>query len=113
MKNLLLASVTILIILNTLIGLLVTSYLPFNYLLVDSSLVLTTVLIYLFSNSNISAGFKIGLTVLFCLFGLLKTVFLIIAPPHFTDNGFIITVLTITVIEILCLMSAFAMKKFA
>jgi hypothetical protein len=70
MKNLLLIAGFILIVLNTLIGLMISKYSPFNYLMVDLSLLISTVLIYLFSNSNISDGYKIGLTVLFAITGL-------------------------------------------
>ena len=75
MKNLLLLIAGfILIVLNTLIGLMISKYSPFNYLMVDLSLLISTVLIYLFSNSNISDGYKIGLTVLFAIIALQEIV---------------------------------------
>jgi FtsH-binding integral membrane protein len=113
MKKLLLLSGFIFIVLNTIIGLLISNYSTFNFLMVDLSLLISTILIYLFSNSNISDGYKIGLTFLFALTGLMKVVFSIISPQHFHDNVFIIFVLVIISFEILCLFSAFAMKKFA
>ena len=113
MKNLLLVTGFILIILNTLVGLIISKYAPFNYLLVDLSLLISTVLIYLFSNSNISDGYKIGLTLFFSITGLGKVVCCIAAPSHIKDNLLIVIVLGIIVFELLCLLSAFAMKKFA
>jgi FtsH-binding integral membrane protein len=113
MKNLLLIAGFILIVLNTLIGLMISKYSPFNYLMVDLSLLISTVLIYLFSNSNISDGYKIGFTVLFAITGLAKVVCSIVAPQHFQDNFLIVVVLGLISFEALCLLSAFAMKKFA
>ena len=91
----------------------ITKYSSFNYLMVDLSLLISTILIYLFSNSNISDGYKIGLTVLFTITGLAKVVCSIVAPQHFQDNFLIIVVIGLICFEVLCLMSAFAMKKFA
>jgi FtsH-binding integral membrane protein len=113
MKNLLLVTGFILIILNTLIGLLISKYLLFNYLMVDLSLVISTSLTYLFANSNISDGYKIGLTSMLTLTGLIKVVCCIITSPYFQNNVLIVTFLVVTAFEILCLISAFAMKKFA
>lgn len=112
MKNLLLIAGFILIALNTLIGLMISTYSPFNYLMANLSILISTVLIYLFSNSNISDGYKIGFTVLFTITGLTKLVCSIIAPQHFQDNLLLIIVLGLISFEILCLMSALAMKKF-
>ena len=113
MKNLLIIAGFILIVLNTLIGLMISQYSPFNYLMVDLSLLISTVLIYLFSNSNISDGYKIGLTVLFAITGLAKVVCSLVAPQHSQDNFLIVVVLGLISFEALCLLSAFAMKKFA
>ena len=113
MKNLLLIAGFILIVLNTLIGLMISKYTPFNYLMVDFSLLISTVLIYLFSNSNISDGYKIGLTVLFAITGLTKVICSIAAPQHLQDNFLIVVVLGLISFETLCLLSAFAMKKFS
>jgi hypothetical protein len=100
-------------LLNTSIGLILSIYSPFNYLMVDFSLLISTVLIYLFSISNISDGYKIGLTVLFSLTGLVKVVCCILSSQHFYDNFLILFVLGLISFEVLCFLSAFAMKKFA
>lgn len=113
MKNLLLIAGFILIVLNTLIGLMISKYLPFNYLMVDLSLLLSTVLIYLFSNSNISDGNKIGFTVLFAIIGVVKVFCIIVAPQYFQDNFLIVVVLGLMSFEALCLLFAYQMKKIA
>jgi FtsH-binding integral membrane protein len=113
MKYLLLIAGCILIVLNTLIGLLLSKYNAFNYLMVDLSLFISTVLIYSFSNSKISIGYKIGLTVLFAITGLIKVICSMLAPQYFQDNILIVLVLMIIIFEALCLLSAFALKKFA
>lgn len=113
MKNLLLIAGLILIILNTLVGLLISQYMPFNYWMVNFSLLLSTVLVYVFSNSNISAGYKIGLNLLFGITGLIKVICLIAAEPHIKDNILIVMFLGLSAFEIVCLFSAFAMRKFS
>lgn len=91
----------------------ISKYSPFNYLMVDLSILISTILIYLFSNSNISDGYKIGLTVLFAITGLAKVICSVAAPQHFLDNILIVGVFGLISFEILCLMSAIAMRKFS
>ena len=113
MKNLLLVAGFLLIALNTVIGLLLSVYSSFNFLLVDFCLLTTTILIYIFSNSNIADGFKIGLTLLFAVLGFMKVICGMFAPQIYTDNLFIIFLLLIFGFEALCVITAFAMKKFS
>lgn len=112
MKNLLIVTGIMLIFLNTIIGLIISKYLPFNYLMVDFSVLISVILIYLFSNNSVSTGYKIGLTVLFLFTGLIKIIFCVISPPHFQDNLYVVTILGIVTFEITCLLTAFAMRKF-
>lgn len=112
MKKLFLISGFILIVLNTLIGFVISKYSTFNYLMVDINILISTVLIYLFSNSNISDGYKIGISIIFIVTGFFKIIFSILSPYYFQDNFFIIVVIGLTSFEVLCLFSAFAMKKF-
>ncbi len=88
MKNLFLIIGVIFILLNTLTGILISTYHPFNYLMVDFSILFSTFLIYLFSNSNISTGYKIGLTAIFILTGLIKIVLCLVSSPQLRDNFF-------------------------
>ncbi|MBF2708332.1 hypothetical protein [Flavobacterium soyangense] len=113
MKNLFLIIGVILILLNTLTGILISTYHPFNYLMVDFSILFSTFLIYLFSNSNISTGYKIGLTAIFILTGLIKIVFCLVSSPQLQDNFLMISVLGILAFEITCIISAFTMRKFS
>lgn len=113
MKNLFLIAGFLLIALNTAIGLLLSVYSSFNFLLVDFSLLTTTLIIYFFSNSNLAAGFKIGLTLLFSILGLMKVVCGVFAPQIYTDNLFLVFLLLIFTIEVLAFIAAFAMKKFS
>jgi hypothetical protein len=112
MKKLLLPIGALLILLNTLIGILISKYHPFNYLMVDFSILFSTILIYLFSNSYVSTGYKIGLTVIFTLTGFLKIIFCIVSPPQLQDNFLIISVLGLLTFEITCLLTALTMRKF-
>ena len=112
MKNLIVLTGIILIVFNTLIGLIISKYSPFNYILVDFSLLISTFIIYFFSNSNISIGYKIGLSVLFSITGFIKLICCIISPQSFQNNFFIATVLAFITFEIFCVIIALAMKKF-
>ena len=65
MSKIILLLGTLLIIVNTIIGLLLSNYLPFNWISVDIVLLINTILLYkISSNSKISEGYKISLTLI-------------------------------------------------
>jgi hypothetical protein len=109
MKNLIIAIGAILVVFNTLVGLIISGYEPFNYLLVNVSIILTTGLIYLLAASKIDNGFKIGLAFLFTLAGIARAVCCVVQPQSAENNVLLIAVVGILLFEIAC----FAAASFA
>jgi hypothetical protein len=109
MKNLIIIIGALLIVFNTLIGLIVSSYEPFNYLSANASIILTTGLMCFLANSKISDGFKIGLTFLFSFTGVARTICCIMLPQNSENKILLIIAMGILMFEIGC----FAVTSFA
>ena len=97
---------------NTLAGLIISAYKPFNYLLTDLSVILTTTFIFILVSSKIDDGFKIGLSVLFSITGITRFILLVFISQQFENNGLLIGVVGVLILEIICLTLAFAAKKW-
>lgn len=98
----------VLILLNTIIGALSSSYQEYNVGLVDISIILTTVLLYSLIESKIADGFRIGLTVLFSITGILRVIFALSSNQDVKDNLSIVLLLIILAFEVIC----FVVSKF-
>jgi hypothetical protein len=86
MKNSFLVLGGILVLINTVVGLIFNSYNPFNMVMADVSIFLTTILIYSAYISKMADGFKIGFTVLFAITGLIRFICSVVSPEQFKDN---------------------------
>ena len=98
----------VLILLNTIVGVLSSSYQEYNVRLVDISIILTTALLYSLVESKIADGFRIGLTVLFIITGLLRVVFAFSSSENIKDNLSLVLLLVILAFELIC----FVVSKF-
>ena len=112
MKKIVLVIGVLLVLLNTLAGLIISAYEPFNYLLTDLSLIFTTVFIFGLVSSKVDDGFKIGLSVLFSITGIVRFFLLMFIPQQWENNGLIIGVAGILVLEIICFAVPFVAKKW-
>jgi len=86
MKNNVLLIGGILTILNTIIGLVFSSYSNFNMIFADISILSSTAIIYYVLQSQLVDGFKIGLTFFFCLLGLAKFLCAIFSIDQLENN---------------------------
>ena len=112
MKNLILIIGVLLIAFNTLIGLIISEYQMFNFLLANLSLVLSTGILYFVAISKMADGFKIGLVVLFFFLGMIRCLCVVLSPQTWENNGMIIAASGILLFELACWASAsFASKK--
>jgi len=111
MKNLILIIGTFLIVLNTLIGLIVSDYATLNFLLADLSIALSAGIIYFAACSKMANGFKIGLTVLFFFTGIARCLCMVFIPKTLTDNIFIIVAVMILFFEIICSSACMMISK--
>lgn len=92
-----------LLILNVLIGLLLSKYATFNMCLNSAIILITTVLIVLLDKVHLSTAFKISLGYLFGFIGAIEYVVGFFSKATLTDNWIVITYLTLLVIEVLIL----------
>ncbi len=111
MKKLLIDSGIVFLILNTLVGFLISSYQPFHFLSVNLIILVSVTLLYILTISDTSQGYKIGLSVLFVITGVIKAICIIVGPAQFQNNYFLIVALLVLAIEIVCLMTAMTVKK--
>jgi hypothetical protein len=111
MKNLIIIIGIILLIFNTLIGVILSSYAAFNYLLADASIMLTAGLIYFLTTGKIKDGFKIGLAFLFSITGLVRTICCIVLPRNSENNVLLVVAMGILLFEIACFAAAQVMSE--
>lgn len=102
MKNLILIIGTLLIALNTLIGLTVSDYATLNFLLADLSLALSVGLLYFVACGKMANGFKIGLSTLFFFTGLVRCLCVAFTPLVWANNLFILAAVGILLVELIC-----------
>ena len=88
------------VVVITIVGLLLSKYLVFNWLSVDVVLIINTIIIYKLSSDNISDGYKIGLSFIYPVLCLVSVVLAIQSPDKFKDNYYVIAFILIILIEI-------------
>lgn len=96
---------------NTLAGLLFPSYEPFYYLLADVSIALTTAFLSILVYSRIDDGLKIGLTAFFIITGTVRFLLFLFLPRQLENNGVLIGIVGIILLETACLTIPFLLKK--
>jgi hypothetical protein len=111
MKNLIIIIGAILLLFNTLNGLIIGGYEPFNYLLTDASIILSTGLIYFLAAGKTDDGFKIGLVFLFSITGMARAICCIALPQNSENNMLLIIAAGIFLFEIGCFAVAQALSK--
>jgi len=111
MKNSILLIGGLLVLINTAMGLILSSYKPFNMVLADASILLTTGLIYSALKSTMADGFKIGFTVLFSVTGLVRFICAVVSPEQFKDNFSVLVFLIFFALEGACLIIGNSMKN--
>lgn len=99
------------VIVNTIVGLLISNYLLFNCLSVDIVLIINTILIYKLSSDNISNGYKISLSFIFPVLCVVSLVLAFLSPYKINDNYYVIAFVLIILIEILLYLIAKNIKS--
>ena len=105
MKRLNLLIGSVLLVLNVIIGLLLTSYATFNMILTSGIIVISIALIEILKHIKLKDAFRISLSALFALFLIINFILGILSPERFQDNGYIIAILIIIAFELLVLMT--------
>jgi hypothetical protein len=111
MKNTFLVLGGLLVLINTMIGLVFSSYNQFNMIMADISILLSTTLIYGAYTSKMADGFKIGFTVLFAITGLIRFVCSVVSPEQFKDNMAFLVFIIFLAIEGLSFFVGYSLKN--
>lgn len=85
---------------NTVIGLLISNYLTFNWLSIDVILIINTILLSKLSIDNISNGYKISLSFIYPFLCFVSIVLAFLSPSKFKDNYYVIGFILIILIEV-------------
>jgi len=101
----------ILVILNTVIGGMFDGYATHSLILTDVSLILSTLIIFFMVSSSAADGFKIGLSLFFCITGLIRFICAFIAADSFKNNFPIIIFLVVLSVEIFSIFISNALKN--
>lgn len=91
---------SLLVAVNTIIGLLISNYLPFNWLSIDVILMINTILLFKLSNDNISNGYKISLSFVYPFLCFVSIVLAFLSPDKFKDNYYVIGFIFLMLIEV-------------
>lgn len=86
MKNLTLVIGGIILLLNLVIGLIFTSYKPFNVGLNSGVIIVNTLLLYILGVSQIKDGFKISLSFLFLIAAVIEFILAFFVPDTWENN---------------------------
>jgi len=100
MKKIVLIIGGLFLVLNTLAGLIASSYQPINFLMADLSIILTFAIFYWITVSGLSVALKIGFICLFIITGIIRLVCMIVMPPEWEDNYFLIIFAAIFFLEL-------------
>ena len=111
MKSFIIFICTLLIALNTLIGLIVADYATLNFLLADLSIALSAGVIYFVASNKIANGFKIGLSVLLFFTGIVRCLCIAFIPPVCENNILILAAVGILLFELACVATALFANK--
>ena len=105
MKNNTLIIGVILVILNTIIGLVMSSYSNFNMVFADVSILTSTGMVYYLFQSSFADGFKIGLSFFFLLSGVARFLCAVFSSDQMENN--------IAIIIFMCFIAIEAISYFA
>jgi len=112
MKKTILIIGALLIVLNTVVGLVISSYEPLNFLMADLSIALSAGIMYFVACSKMADGFRIGLSVFFSFTGLVRYFCMALMPSALEDNVVILVAAGVLMLELACVAGAsFANKK--
>ncbi len=111
MSKLILIIGTLLLLVNTILGLIISSYLPLNWTAVDVVLLINILLLYKISRSQMNIGFKVSLSFIFPFFGIISTILAVLSPQKFKDNYCFVGYVFILFIEVAFYLIATKLKS--
>jgi|688.fasta_scaffold555060_2 hypothetical protein len=112
MRNVFIYIGLILILLNSLIGLISSSYSTFNWVTNDVILLLNTVLLSLVASSKQKDGFKISFSFLLTAIGLVQLILGTMMMNEFEDNYKLIFIICLFVVQLLFVLLGKVVSKY-
>ena len=101
MKKLIILTTIILLVVNGLLGLILTAYQSTNVYLNSAVILLGGIVLWVVSSTHLKDAFKISLTSLFAIVGGIEYFLGFFAPTEWSNNWFAILVITVFAIEII------------
>ena len=100
MKKIFIYSGALLLMLNSLLGLVLSAYEPFNWVLNDGVILVNIALFNYVAVSNIKDGFKFSMTLFFFVSGLAEFLLGLFMKSYFTDNLLLILLFLMLIIQV-------------
>lgn len=113
MKKIFIYSGALLLMLNSLLGLILSAYEPFNWVLNDGVILVNIALFNYVAVSNIKDGFKFSMTMFFFVSGLAEFLLGLFMKSYFTDNLLLILMCLILIIQVGVLAVVRSISKYA
>ena len=111
MKNIHIIIGAVVVLINSFIGLIFSSYQTFNWLTSDVVIIINALLLHFLSHSKISDGFKVALTFIFPILGLIAFFFSLRLENKLENNISLVGILILTSIQIILLIIANSLKS--
>ena len=111
MKSTLIVTGVVLILINTVAGLIFQDYATHKMLFADLSIILTTGILFLLYQMKTADGFKIGFTLLFGLTGLLRFICAVSSGDEFKNNYALLIFIIIFCLECVLIFVSHAMRN--
>lgn len=89
----------IILVLNIVLGLILSKYELYNVCVSSVVIALTVVMLNLLYSTNLRSAFRISLISLFIFNGIVSIILSILSPSTFTDNGYLIAIIALFAIE--------------
>jgi len=96
----------ILLVLNLLIGMIISSYETFHMIANSGVIIVNTALLLVLGTLNVKDGFRYSLNLLFPAFALIEFLIICFSRPEVENNWGLIVVLLILVLQVILLLGA-------
>lgn len=110
MKNIYIIIGIIIVLINSLFGLIFKNYETFNWLTANAVIILNVLLLQILSHSKISDGFKVALNFIFLVLGFVSFILSIKLEKKLENNILLSSIIIILAIQIILLIITNALK---
>ena len=101
MKRLIILTTVILLVVNGLLGFILTAYHTTNVCLNTAVILLSGIVLWIISSTHLKDAFKVSLASLFAIAGIIEYILGFFSPTEWSDNWFAILVIAVLAVEII------------